>query len=277
MEWKNIYRGILIGMCDVVPGISGGTVAFILGIYERLINAISGFFSKDWYKHLTFLLPLGMGMGIAIISFSHVIEFLLRTYPEPTQFLFLGLVVGVLPLLVKESNIKETFKARHYTLLVVSLLLLASMAFLQESTRPIIVALDMNTAIILFFAGALASTSMLLPGISGSMVLLILGFYTTAITAIKDFNFPIIIVIGLGVAVGFILSSKMIKYILVKYPVMTYAAIIGLVTGSTAIIYNGFAESFLGNVMCVISFIFGLIIVQFIANTNNRLVQKSRA
>ncbi|QFT88686.1 hypothetical protein FIU87_08525 [Bacillus sp. THAF10] len=274
MEWKNIYRGILMGICDVVPGVSGGTIAFILGIYDRLIESISGFFSRDWAKHLKFLLPLGIGIGVALVSFSHVLDFLLESYPQQTHFLFLGLIVGVLPLLAKESNMLETFRAQHYIALIIPLLLVGSMAFLQESSRPDIETLTVGSAITLFFAGWLASMSMLLPGISGSMVLLILGYYHTAIGAVQAFNFPVIFVIGAGVAVGFIVSSKLIKIILNKYPKMTFAAIIGLVMGSTAVVYKGFTNSMLGNVVCILAFIAGVIIVQFIARTNNKLVKK---
>lgn len=88
MEWKNFYRGFIMGSIEVVPGISGGTIAVLLGIYEQLIGAIGGFFSKDWKKHLVFLAPLGIGMVIAIFSFAKVIGWLFENYPIQTQFFF---------------------------------------------------------------------------------------------------------------------------------------------------------------------------------------------
>ena len=78
MEWKNIYRGMMMGISDVVPGVSGGTIAVILGIYDRLIAAINGIFSKEWKKHLQFLVPLVIGVGLAIFSFSHLMKWLLK-------------------------------------------------------------------------------------------------------------------------------------------------------------------------------------------------------
>ncbi|WP_226681031.1 DUF368 domain-containing protein [Sutcliffiella horikoshii] len=274
MEWKNIFRGMLMGISDVIPGVSGGTIAFILGIYDRLIESISGIFSRDWLKHLKFLIPLGIGIVGALLIFSHLLDYLLHTYPQPTMFLFLGLIIGVLPLLAKESNMIQTFKAQHYFALLLSLALVGSMAFLQESTRPVIETLTLGSAISLFFAGWIASMTMLLPGISGSMVLLILGFYTTAIAALKDINIPIILTIGAGVIVGFIISSKLIKYVLEHFPKITFAAIIGLVMGSTLIVFPGFSESILANVISIITFIIGLIVVQFIARTNDKMVAK---
>lgn len=88
MEWRNIYRGLLMGATDLVPGISGGTIAVLLGIYDRLIAAISGIFSKEWKKHIGFLIPLGLGMVIAIFLLASLIEWLFEHYPGPTQFFF---------------------------------------------------------------------------------------------------------------------------------------------------------------------------------------------
>src|SRR5690625_6766712 len=102
MEWKNLYRGIAMGVIDVVPGISSSTIAVLLGIYDRLIAALSGLFSKEWKKHLQFLLPLGIGIAFAIFSFSHVMNWLLEHYNRQTFYFFIGLIIGVLPFLFYE-------------------------------------------------------------------------------------------------------------------------------------------------------------------------------
>lgn len=90
-EWRNIYRGMLMGASDVVPGVSGGTIAVVLGIYDRLIEAINGFFTKEWKKHLKFLLPLGIGVVTSILLLARLIEWLFEHYPGPTQFFFPGI------------------------------------------------------------------------------------------------------------------------------------------------------------------------------------------
>ncbi|GIN71968.1 DUF368 domain-containing protein [Bacillus sp. J14TS2] len=258
MEWKNIFRGFLMGTTDLIPGVSGGTVAFVLGIYDRLLSAISGFFSRDWKKHIGFLLPLALGMGTAIIVLSKGIDYLLSEHKEPTQFLFMGLVLGVLPYLMKQAEVKKNFSAKHYIVLVIMGILLASLGFFktQEDVDPI-TTLNMSTTIGLFFSGWLASMAMLLPGISGSFVLLLLGVYSTAINALSTFNIPLIITIGAGVIVGFVVSSKGIQYLLSRSSHMTYAVIIGMIVGSVFVIYPGMASG-TTLVISIFTFIIGL-------------------
>lgn len=229
-----------MGISDLIPGVSGGTVAFVLGIYDRLLEAISGFFSRRWKKYIGFLLPLGIGIGVALLSLSKVIDYLLAHHFEPTQFFFMGLIIGVLPFIMKEADVKNSFASSHYIVMIVFALLLASMAFIKpaESAVPI-TNLSVLTVIGLFFSGWLASMAMLLPGISGSFLLLLLGVYSTAINALSTLNFPIIAVIGAGVIIGFIVSSKGIRYLLIHYTNMTYAVIIGLILGSFVVMFPG--------------------------------------
>ena len=109
MQWRNLYRGFFMGISDLIPGVSGGTIAFILGIYDELLAAISGFFSRNWKKYIGFLLPLGIGIGATLLLFSRVIEYLLKNHPAPTQYFFMGLVIGVLPFITKQAGVKSNF------------------------------------------------------------------------------------------------------------------------------------------------------------------------
>src|SRR5690625_5619809 len=133
MEWKNIYRGLLMGASDVIPGVSGGTIAVLLGIYVHLIAEIKGFFSKDLKKHLTFLLPLGIGMAAAVLLLSRVIEWLFNHYPALTNFFFLGLIIGVLPYLFQKADAKNQFETKHIILLIIGAVLVGSMLFLNAT------------------------------------------------------------------------------------------------------------------------------------------------
>ncbi|CAM4056773.1 membrane protein [Bacillus manliponensis] len=264
MEWRNIYRGFCIGVSDLIPGVSGGTIAVVLGIYEQLLAAISGFFSREWKKHLGFLIPLGLGVVAAFATLSHVIKYLLEFHHEPTQFFFLGLIVSIIPMLMKEANVKETFKAGHVVVLVIAAAFVAMTGFLkpEEAAEPI-TTITLLSAIGLFFSGWLASMAMLLPGISGSFVLLIIGVYPTAINALTELNFPIIAAIGAGAVVGFIVSSKGISYLLKHFATMTFAVIIGLVIGSLVVIFPGIPAGVTKIVVSIITFVLGYAIVAY--------------
>ncbi|MFD1203768.1 MULTISPECIES: undecaprenyl phosphate translocase family protein [Sporosarcina] len=260
MEWKNIYRGFLIGISDLIPGVSGGTIAFILGIYDRLLVSISGFFSREWKKHIRFLLPLAIGIGLTLLLFSKLIDFLLKNYHQPTQFFFLGLIIGVIPFISKQAKVTKNFRFGHFILLLLVGAALASTAFIKPEDASVITSLTFQNTIGLFLAGWAGSMAMLLPGVSGSFVLLLLGVYGTAINALSTLNIPIIIVIGAGVIVGFIVSSKAIHYLLGRFTNSMFAIILGLIVGSIFVIYPGIPESGTPFVMSVIAFITGLIV-----------------
>jgi putative membrane protein len=263
-EWKNIFRGMLIGASDLVPGVSGGTIGVILGIYDRMIEAISGFFSRDWKKHLGFLIPLGIGAVLAIFLLSHLIKGLLEHYPQPTYFFFLGLIAGIIPYLFKKVDYKNNFRVMHYLLLVVAGLVIASTGFLVQGEATVMEQLTASSGIGLFFSGWLASMAMLLPGVSGSFVLLLLGYYETVINAISSLNIPIILIVGSGIAVGFIVSSKIIRLLLKKLPIVTYALIIGMVIGSVFVIFPGIENNFFLLITSIVSFVVGYYSASFI-------------
>lgn len=260
MEWKNIYRGVLMGISDLIPGVSGGTIAFILGIYDRLLAAISGFFSREWKKHLGFLVPLAMGIVITLLLFSRVIDFLLTNYFEATQFFFMGLIIGVLPYIMKTAEVKKNFTTRHIVILSVIGIALASTAFIQTSDAITpITALSVPSFFLLFFSGWIASMAMLLPGVSGSFILLLIGVYSTAINALSTLNIPVILTIGAGVMIGFIISSKLIRYLLIHYTYVTYAAIIGLILGSLFVVFPGVSGDLTTLLLSLATFTVGLV------------------
>jgi putative membrane protein len=259
IEWKNLYRGLIMGISDLIPGVSGGTIAVVLGIYDRLLEAISGFFSKEWRRHIGFLFPLAVGMGTALLALSRFIEYLLEYHYEPTQFFFMGLIIGVLPLIVVQAEVKYHFKIRHLSILFISAVLVASMAFInQDKSADPITSLTLFTVLGLFLSGWLASMAMLMPGISGSFVLLLLGVYSTAIHALSELNVLLIAIIGSGVIVGFIVSSKGIRYLLFHHTHITYAVIIGLIIGSVFVVFPGFPDGSMTRILSVVTFMSGI-------------------
>lgn len=268
MQWRNLYRGFFMGISDLIPGVSGGRIAFILGIYDELLASINGFFSRNWKKHIGFLLPLGIGIGTTLLLFSRVIEYLLKNQPAPTQYFFMGLVVGVLPFITKQAGVKRNFTWQHFIVILLVGGALASLAFIKPQDTAVITSLTASNTIGLFFAGWAGSIAMLLPGISGSFILLVLGVYSTAIGALANFNLPIIAVIGAGIIVGFIVSNKAISYLLKHFKYIMFAVIIGLIVGSLFVIYPGIPESGTPFVMSVIAFFTGLVVANMFSSQN---------
>lgn len=269
LEWKNIYRGMLVGAADLVPGVSGGTIAVLLGIYDRLLASIGDFF-KHPVKSLQFLIPLGIGAGLVILLLSHTIEFLLANYPQPTNFFFLGLVLGILPYLLRQADHRTNFKWQQYAFVALATIFVIFLGFFQgEESTKIITELTPATGIFLFLSGWVASMATILPGISGSFVLLILGAYSTVIAAVSDLNIAILIPVALGVAIGFIVSSKVISYLLHRFPAYMYAIIIGLVFGSIFIIFPGFTAGLTQGVISLITLAVGFAVATLLGNTEH--------
>ncbi|MCM3039488.1 DUF368 domain-containing protein [Paenibacillus motobuensis] len=258
--WSNIWRGMMIGTADLIPGVSGGTIAVILGFYDRLIQSISGFFSKEWKKHLGFLIPLGIGVVSALLILSRVMKWLLANHEQPTYFFFIGLILGIIPYLYKSADVKQNFKAIHYILFILAAIAIALTGLLVPADAHSHVAIELTFmyGVGLFGAGALASMAMLLPGISGSFVLLLIGVYPIAIEALSTFDLPLITIIGSGVIFGFILSSKLIKHLLATHPSIMYAIIIGTVIGSLYVIFPGMPTEIATLVISLFAMVLGL-------------------
>ena len=170
----------------------------------------------------------------------------------------------MLPLILRKAEARTKFKAVHVVVLIAAAGLLASTAFLRtDATSDPITVLTWSNGIGLFLSGWLASMAMLLPGISGSFVLLLLGVYSTAISALSSLNIGIIAVIGAGVVVGFVVSSRLIRYLLDRFPYMTYAVIIGLILGSIVIVFPGIPSGTGMMATSVGTLLLGLIVAVF--------------
>lgn len=237
---RNFFKGMLIGIANVIPGVSGGTMAVVLNIYDKLISYISGFF-KDWKKCLAFLLPIGLGAGAGILLFSKLIKMLMTDYPIQTNFFFIGLIVGSLPLLFKKS-LEQKFNPLNIIPFIITLGILIFMAYVAppDASKVMFTALSYKAFLYLCVGGFIGAAAMVVPGISGSFILLLMGLYTTIINAIAELNIPLLIPVAIGVAIGIIATTKAINTLLKRYPQTTYFAILGLVVGSIFTIFPGF-------------------------------------
>ena len=236
MEWLLIYlRGLAMGAADVVPGVSGGTIAFITGIYDRLLLALSSL-SKDGWKVLfkeglktfwvrqdmTFLVVLGLGVVTSVGLLSHVIKFLLYQYPEALWSFFFGLIISSGILMIKEVD--------RWRLTEVGFLVLGVVCSAWLSLQ---VPAQVSPSLFkIFLAGAVAICAMVLPGISGSFILLLLGFYATVITAIQQLDVPVLSSFLLGCLIGLFAFVHLVNYFLTHYRAKTFMFLLGLMLGS---------------------------------------------
>lgn len=254
----NILKGIMIGIANVIPGVSGGTMAVSLGIYDRLIESVSGLF-RSFKKSFLFLLPILIGCGIGIVGFTYAIEYLLSNHTFVTCMAFVGLILGGLPMLFKALNQKKREQRQK---IGVTAILIFVIAFAISGGMPLLkgseaalTTIPVNPAnmAILFILGIVASATMVIPGVSGSMMLMIFGYYYGIINTIKAFldalraldmagmwnGFLLLAPFGIGVVLGIFLIAKLISFLFDKYGVQTYCAILGLVISSPlAIFYN---------------------------------------
>ncbi|MEZ7607133.1 DUF368 domain-containing protein [Staphylococcus capitis] len=267
-KWTNILKGFGMGTSDLIPGVSGGTIALLLGIYDDFISSVSGLFSKRFWPSFKFLLPILLGMGLAIALLSNLFNYLLSYHEIPTMFFFTGLIIGIIPYLLKTSNFKQTFKTKHYLMILIGIIILVIITLLNNGDKHSGETLTLSFGLIIkyFIAGMFASSAMLLPGISGSFMLLVFGAYGTVMFSISELvklNFtalPILIIVGLGILTGFMLSSRMIQYFLHHHTTMTFALIIGFIIGSIYAVFPAFPENGLVWIISFLTIIIGFIV-----------------
>ncbi len=241
--------GIIMGVANIIPGVSGGTIAVGLGIFDKLISAINNFFKKP-KEYLPFLVPLGIGMVFGILAFSGLISFGLENYSFATNMFFVGLVVSSIPLIYNGAKEKD-FKASYYIYAAIGALVVILLAKLEKSGAT---GTSENASYIkLILSGAIASSAMIIPGISGSFMMILLGVYDVLLKALSQLtdwllnmsdttllidSLKVIIPLGIGIIIGVILISKIIEFLFAKYHSQTYLVILGLIFGSIYAIFT---------------------------------------
>lgn len=245
---KNIIlliKGFIMGIANIIPGVSGGTLALTLGIYEGFIGAISHFFS-NLKENIKFLLPIFIGIVLSIITMSNVITSSFNNYPIPTTLFFMGLVIGGIPMLTKKiKKTKETKEVSNYVIMALTFALVMVLAFSEEIFGGTLGDASFDNLSVLGYLwlsviGIITAATMVIPGVSGSLVLMLLGYYLPIINVVKELThfeniIPNIFVagfFGVGVVVGIVLVAKLIEWLLAKYEKKTYFGVIGFIIAS---------------------------------------------
>ena len=226
----NIVKGIFIGAGAIVPGVSSGVLCVIFGIYEKLLDAVLNFF-KDIKQNIKFLFPIALGVGIGVLLFSNMLNYLLYEFPIQTKSIFIGLILGTIPSLIKEVNEKETFKPQNVIYLLIALGI-GAITVIVENRMNIVSNGDSMSIMYLVMCGAIMSIGIVVPGVSSTIILMLLGVYSVYLQSVANLYLPILIPMGIGLILGSIIVMKLTKKLLETYYAQTFYSIIGFTIGS---------------------------------------------
>lgn len=242
---KQILQGMVVGIANIIPGVSGGTMMVAMGLYDRLIHAITHL-KSEFKDSMKLLIPIFAGAGIAIVALSRLFEFLLATYPIPTNFAFCGLIAGSLPFVFKKVKGHKVTVSKIIPFLIFFGVVILMALLGETGGASADVSLGFVNLLKLFGVGIIAAATMVVPGVSGSMMLMLLGYYDTILKVINDFvdalvkfdmgglmtGVGILAPFGIGVVIGIFLIAKIIEFIFSKAEIHAYYGIIGLILAS---------------------------------------------
>ena len=244
-----ILKGGAIGVANIIPGVSGGTIAVVLGIYKYLIEAISNFTTnRDRRKeYLLFLIKIAIGALVVIFLSAKLMTYLLENHRIYTYLAFVGLIAGSIPSIYQsQADMKLNFPSVVTFLLGAGIILFFELAFPQVEKKEGVEAvftLSVNSALLLGIVGFFAGGSMIVPGISGSFIMLLMGQYYIVTSSIAQRNVVPLGIVGVGIIIGIVAFAKLINFLLKKYPKETFYFILGLVIASLYVLYPGLPES----------------------------------
>ena len=245
LDWLlDIVKGFIVGTANVIPGVSGGTLMLVLGIYEKVIGSISNIF-KQFKKSVLTLLPVLVGVAVAILTMSRLITYCLDAYTFATIMLFVGAVLGGMPMLIARVK-KDPVKPLYVVIGLITFALVIGMLFLGQGSNADLSHMNPIKFLVVIFMGAIGSATMIIPGVSGSALLMTFGYYKPIYGAIGDItnsastqrgnDIIIAIAFVIGTAVGIWAVAKLIEMLLKKFEIQSYWGIIGFVLASAIII-----------------------------------------
>ena len=266
MNKLNVFlKGLIIGGTMTVPGVSGGSMAMILGIYERLISSISSFF-KQIKENVIFLAIFLAGSGLGIFLFAKSLLSLMEAYPLPVRYFFVGAVAGGIPMIFREATVKKvTWKTIAYLLIgiiAVSLIALLPNGLFSSQNG------GLAGILLQIIGGFIIAIALVLPGISVSQMLLMLGLYEEVMEAVSTLNVLTVLPLGIGVVTGILLTTKFLESAMKRYPQSTYLIVLGFILGSLPELFPGFSAS-IDQVIAIVTAIMGFFTVYLISKKEN--------
>ena len=241
-----LLKGAILGSSTLVPGLSAGTFAVVLGIYEKLIGVVSNL-TKDLKNNILYVLPIGLGAVIAMLLGSNVVSYLLEHYHLATMLLFLGVIIGGIPLLFRRVKGHEKEPANIIVFLIAFALIIIMYVANANTNNIDLSNINIMGYVKMVIVAAVSAAAMIIPGVSGSFMLMLFGYFEPIINTVKDLknmsllthNLSILIPFGIGVVVGILLISKVINYLLKHHEAKTFSAVLGFVIASIVTIVWG--------------------------------------
>lgn len=256
-----LLKGVIIGATMLVPGVSGGSMAMILGIYDRLISAVSSF-RQNKSRSFRLLLVVGAGGVLGMFLFSKPLLVLINKYPLPMMYFFMGAVCGSIPMIIKKSEMKK-LSVRGVIYVILGIVMVFAISKIPADIVSDTTGTGLKTMLFLLVAGFLAAAALVLPGISISYILLVLGLYDEIMMAISQVYMAYLMPLGLGLLIGVILITKLLEKAMNSFPQPTYLIIMGFILGSMIEIFPGVPMG-LEIILCGLSFITGTVIILLI-------------
>lgn len=248
-----VYRflmGIMIGAGAILPGISSGVLCVIFGIYDKLINSVLNFFN-NWKENFKFLFPIVLGIGSGIVLFGNILKTMFYLYPSKTKAAFFGLILGCIPNLFKIANSKKGFRLHYLLYTLFSFLFTVFLLLLENNFRSVDL-ISTSNAPYLILSGFIMSAGVIVPGVSSTVLLMILGTYENYLNAVASINIGVLFPMGVGLMIGGLLFLKLTQYLLENYFSQTYYTIIGFIFGSLLILLPRFEFNFSGFISFII-------------------------
>ena len=265
--FRIFLSGMVIGIANAIPGVSGGTMAVVLNVYDRLISLVS-LNLKKILRDLPFALLLVAGAGTGIVLFAKLMSGLFDSYPVPTTWFFMGLIVGSIPFIARRTRGTGSVPVKTVLGTIAVVVMIITVFFRpDEGAGQAITALDPAVFLFLFLASVAAAAAMIVPGLSGSFVFLMLGAYRTVIRAVSDMNLPILLPVALGAGAGLLAGAALIRFFLARRPDMVYAVILGLVVGSLVPVFPGLPATVPQGIVSAAVFAGGAVLSRLFSST----------
>lgn len=251
----NFFKGIIVGIGGIAPGLSGSILLVIFGLYQKTVTAIGTIF-KDFKNNVIFLVPLFLGFGVGILLFSKVVDYFIINYEMYTRFLFLGLILGTIPLFAKEVK-QKGFNNKYYIAIVAAFAVGLSLFFFNKDLFPIVSDPNFIQSI---FLGIAVAASTIIPGVDSAVILSSLGLYEIYVSSIANLNLEVLIPAACGLAIGALVVSFFISKLIEKHYTLTFSIIFGLFLSIIPNILNGSCylglniQSFISIILAVVGF-----------------------